>query len=243
MFPLLAALGCAPDPAPMAPPAAEACAEARAEACTEDVKKWKRAEAILRDWPARGRFKAEAQAPGTVVFVGDSILANWAESPEGFFPGEPYVDRGIKLQTTSQMLVRFRGDAVLPGVAAVLLHGGANDITGLRDAITDAEVVGNLASMAEIATANHIRVIVGTMLPIGPSAEKRRPSARVLAINEGLRALVAEKHYALADFHAALVAPDGTLPDTLSDDGVHPNAAAYARMAPVAKAAIRTALR
>jgi hypothetical protein len=48
-----------------------------------------------------------------VVFFGDSITDNWSKPDYGgFFPGKPYVNRGIGGQTTAQMLLRFRADVV-----------------------------------------------------------------------------------------------------------------------------------
>ncbi len=128
-------------------------------------------------------------ATGSVVFVGDSILANWAAAPGEFFLGELYVDRGV----------RFRGDVVTPGTSVVLIQGGA--------------------------------------------AQARHPNPRILAINAALATFARERHHALADFHAVVVAPDGRMSSTLYDDGLQPNAAGYAAMAPVAKAAIGAAMR
>src|ERR1035437_9638326 len=47
-----------------------------------------------------------------VVFLGDDITDLWGQGSAKFFPGEPYLNRGIARQTTAQMLVRFHQDVV-----------------------------------------------------------------------------------------------------------------------------------
>src|SRR5437870_3774610 len=97
-----------------------------------------RLETRLRDWPALARYrdankKIDASAKGEhrVVFMGDSITDSW-QSPKygGFFPGKPYVDRGISGQTTPQMLVRFRADVIALRPRFVLILAGTNDLAG-----------------------------------------------------------------------------------------------------------------
>ncbi len=45
-----------------------------------------------------------------------------------FFPGKPYVNRGISGQTTPQMLVRMYPDVIDLKPAAVVILAGTNDI-------------------------------------------------------------------------------------------------------------------
>ena len=74
-----------------------------------------RAQKILKDWANLGRYSAEnasVSAPATgekrVAFMGDSITDAWGRRYGKFFPGKPYINRGISGQTTPQMLIRFR---------------------------------------------------------------------------------------------------------------------------------------
>ena len=67
--------------------------------------------------------------------MGDSITEGWgqkgtATSPDRaeFFPGKPYINRGISGQTTPQMLVRFRQDVIDLKPKVVMLLAGTNDI-------------------------------------------------------------------------------------------------------------------
>ena len=117
--------------APTQQPAAQMSAgsEAKMEA---DYAKMK---AELQDWAQLGRYRAADQAlpatqPGRVVFYGDSITDAWEQNGGSFFPGKPYVNRGISGQTTPQMLVRFRQDVVDLHPEAVVILAGTNDIAG-----------------------------------------------------------------------------------------------------------------
>jgi len=130
-------------------------------------------DARLRDWPALARYRdanrnlpAPAAAEGRVVFMGDSITDLW-QQPRfgGFFPGKPYVDRGISGQTTPQMLIRFRPDVIDLKPRAVVILAGTNDIAGNTGPMTDEEIEGNLQSMAELAKAHGIRVVLASITP------------------------------------------------------------------------------
>lgn len=136
---------------------------------------WERAhqEQLRTDWPWLARFneadlKLPAPAPGEnrVVFMGDSITEGWHfEGPEGSFPGKPYINRGISGQTSPQMLVRFRQDVVELQPKVVVILAGTNDIAGNTGPMTLEQTEDNLASMSDLATANHIRVVLCSVLP------------------------------------------------------------------------------
>jgi hypothetical protein len=112
----------------------------------------------LRDWPNLARYREDnrtlpsaAGHNARVVFMGDSITDAWQQPRYGgFFPGKPYVDRGISGQTTPQMLLRFRPDVIDLQPAAVVILAGTNDIAGNTGAMTHEEIQGNLASMSEL---------------------------------------------------------------------------------------------
>jgi lysophospholipase L1-like esterase len=98
-----------------------------------------------------------------VVFMGDSITQGW--KLDAAFPGKPYVNRGISGQTTPQMLVRFRQDVIDLKPKVVVILAGTNDIAGNTGPMTLEQTEGNLASMAELAAANGIRVVLCSVLP------------------------------------------------------------------------------
>src|SRR5437870_497382 len=73
---------------------------------------------LLADWAGLIRYGSEnteqpkPKGEDRVVFLGDEITENWGQGSAKFFPGKPYFNRGIKGQTTPQMLVRFRQDVI-----------------------------------------------------------------------------------------------------------------------------------
>src|SRR6202007_2773586 len=125
-------------------------------------KKMEALDTRLKDWPELSRYReanAKVTAPGKdeerVVFMGDSITDGW-QRPQfgGFFPGKPYIDRGIGGQTTPQMLLRFRPDVIALQPRVVVILAGTNDIAGNTGPLTLEETEGNLASMSELAHAH-----------------------------------------------------------------------------------------
>jgi lysophospholipase L1-like esterase len=214
---------------------------------------------LRTDWPNLKRFHGDDAALPTptagekrVVFMGDSITEAWlhngvpASQPDpGFFPGKPYVNRGISGQTTPQMLLRFRQDVIDLKPSAVVIFAGTNDIAGNTGDMTPEQTEGNLTSMAELAHANGIRVVLCSILPAFdfPWKRGREPAPKVVALNSWIKAYAASHGYVYVDFHSAMVDGRGGLPVTLSKDGVHPNKAGYDIMNPLVEAGIAKVLR
>lgn len=217
-----------------------------------------RTEAMLKDWPNLKRFHEEdmalaAPAPDEkrVVFMGDSITEGWMNhgtgaSPEhpGFFPGKPWLDRGISGQTTPQMLLRFRQDVIDLKPSAVVIFAGTNDIAGNTGDMTAEQTEANLMSMAELARAHNIRVVLCSILPAYdfPWRPGREPAPKIVAINKWIKDYAESNGDVYVDFYSAMVDSRGGLPANLSHDGVHPNAAGYAIMNPLVEAGIAKAL-
>lgn len=205
---------------------------------------------MLTDFPWLERFKEEnvklgppAAGENRVVFMGDSITEGWHLDQS--FPGKPYVNRGISGQTTPQMLVRFRQDVIALKPKAVVILAGTNDIAGNTGPETPEQIEGNLASMAELAQANGIRVVLCSILPAFdyPWQPGLTPAPKIDAINAWLHNYAAEKGFLYVDYHSAMKDARDGLPPELSHDGVHPLPAGYAIMAPLAEAAIDQALK
>jgi len=201
------------------------------------LERYKAADAALAP-PAAGEKR--------VVFMGDSITDGWKiAGPDGSFPGKPYVNRGISGQTTTQMLVRFRQDVIdlEPGVVVIL--AGTNDIAGNTGPMTLEQTEENLASMADLAAANGIQVVLCSILPAFdyPWRPGLEPAPKIATLNQWTKDYAARKGYIYVDYYAAMKDDRGGLPPALSEDGVHPLPAGYAIMAPLVEAGIEQALK
>jgi lysophospholipase L1-like esterase len=229
--------------------------------CAEVKTRLARDEATLRDWPQLARYRDEnakvappAKGENRVVFMGDSITDIW-QNPKfgGFFPGKPYIDRGISGQTTPQMLIRFRPDVIALKPKVVVILAGTNDIAGNTGPMTLDMIEANLASMSDLARAGGIRVVLASLLPVSDYEKTkdgkpivqttRRPPEQIRALNDWMKAYAASNGATYLDYFSAMVDDKGFLKAELSDDGLHPNARGYAVMSPLAEAAIASALK
>ncbi len=211
---------------------------------------WRQHDALmLSDFPWLAHFRDEdaklgPPAPGEnrVVFMGDSITEGWHLDQS--FPGKPYINRGISGQTSPQMLIRFRQDVIHLAPKVVVILAGTNDIAGNTGPETQEQIEDNLASMADLAHANHIGIVLCSVLPAVDFWWHRGldPAPKIDALNTWIKTYAAQKGYAYVDFHSATKDAQDGLPPTLSKDGVHPLPAGYAIMAPLAEAGIEKAL-
>jgi lysophospholipase L1-like esterase len=220
-----------------------------------------RLENRLRDWPALARYRndnakvaAPAKGEHRVVFMGDSITDSW-DDPKygGFFPGKPYVDRGISGQTTPQMLIRFRPDVVALHPEVVVILAGTNDLAGNTGPATLEVIEDNLVSMADLAKANHISVVLASILPVSDYEKSKdgqpiirttqRPPEKIVALNDWMKKYAAENKMIYLDYFSSMIDAKGLLKDELSEDGLHPNTKGYEVMAPLAERAIALALK
>jgi lysophospholipase L1-like esterase len=199
------------------------------------------------DWANLCRYREidhAAEQPLHTVFIGDSITEWWLPTaPALFAPG--VIDRGISGQTSGQMLVRFYQDVVRLHPRVVHILGGTNDIAGNGGPTSPDEYANAVLAMVDMARANGIAVVLGAIPPAGAFGWRTgfRPAAQIVAINIWLRALAQQRGLAFADYHSAMAGPDGAMKPGLSSDGVHPNAAGYAVMLPIARAALDQAER
>ncbi len=207
-------------------------------------------EQMKNDWPWLGRFKEDdlklgppAPSEDRVVFMGDSITIGWHLDQS--FPGKPYINRGISGQTTPQMVLRFHQDVIALKPKVVIILAGINDIAGNTGPMTVEQTENNFAAMAEMATANHIKVVLCAVLPAFdfPWRPGQTPIPSELALNAWIKAYAAEKGHVFVDYYSPMKDERGGLPASLSHDGVHPLPAGYAVMAPLAEAGIEAALK
>ena len=141
-----------------------------------------------QDWANLKRFQQEnselmlAKAhEHRVVLMGNSITEGWLSIRPEFFKNKPYVNRGISGQTTPQMLVRFRQDVINLKPSTVVLLAGINDIAENTGPSTIEMIANNIISMAELAKANQINVIICSVLPANhfPWRQSIKPAEKV----------------------------------------------------------------
>lgn len=214
--------------------------------------KLQEAQKELQDWPNLGRYQAAneeltaAPVKDRVVFLGDSITDAWGRQQGSvFFPGKPYVNRGISGQTTPQMVLRFQQDVVSLKPAVVLILAGTNDIAGNTGPTTNEQIEDNFKSMIAIARQNHIEVVLASLTPAFdyPWRPGVDPVKRILALNAWIKQEAADQGLVFLDYFAAMADGRNGMKAELTVDGVHPNAAGYRVMAPLAEGAIAEALK
>jgi len=200
------------------------------------------------DWANLARYRDAngALAPTDsrrVVFMGDSITEGWGKG--AFIHANPhFVDRGISGQTAPQMLVRFRSDVLRLKPAVVHIMAGTNDIAGNTGPETENEAFGYIVSMVQLATANHIKVVLASVPPAADFWWKHGvdPAPKIRSLNIRLKNYARRHDIPYADYWHVLATSGGAMNARYADDGVHPNARGYEAMRPIAQAAIARAM-
>lgn len=216
-------------------------------------------ERTFNDWPFLAKYREANKLlapplPGEtrVVFMGDSITEGWGQKATSttpdrgeFFPGKPYINRGISGQTTPQMLVRFRQDVVALKPKVVVLLAGTNDIAENTGKETLEEIGNNIASMSDLARANGIRVVLCSVLPASDFHWHKglEPAPKIKELNSWLKEYAAKNGFVFVDYYSSVANSEGGFKAALSPDGVHPNKAGYELMAPLAETGIAEALK
>jgi lysophospholipase L1-like esterase len=203
---------------------------------------------LALDWAQQCRYRKEnanlsVPLGQRIVFIGDSITDAWKALDPSLFTAD-ILDRGISGQTTGQMLLRFRSDVLDLKPSVVHIMAGTNDIAGNTGPTSLARIQGNIESMVELAKRHGIRVVLGSIPPARhfwwrPEID---PADKISAMNAWLREYSKNEHLLFVDYFSVLSDEQRGLKSSLSEDGVHPNAAGYAAMRPLAEVALRQAL-
>jgi lysophospholipase L1-like esterase/dienelactone hydrolase len=203
---------------------------------------------VHNDWAWLSKYsdantKVAPLAPGEkrVIFMGNSITENWSNMDPAYFKDNGYISRGIGGQVSAQMLVRFREDVINLKPLAVVIEAGTNDFAQNRGYIAPENIFGNIVSMCELAKANGIKPIIGSVLPATefPWHRGLEPAEKIVALNTMLKAYATKNHFTYIDYWSAMVNDKKGLKVELAQDGlVHPNLAGYKVMEPLAKEAI-----
>jgi lysophospholipase L1-like esterase len=204
------------------------------------------------DWANLSRYRNANSKLGLpvkgekrVVFMGNSITDFWIVSDSSFFYGKNYIDRGISGQTTPQMLIRFKQDVVNLKPSVVVILAGINDIAGNTGPSTLEMIEDNLSSMAEVAMANGIKVVLSSVLPAYdfPWHPGMEPAEKVVKLNVWIKSFAESHKCVYLDYFTTMSDEKHALKSELTTDGVHPNKAGYKVMEPLAEAAIQKALK
>jgi lysophospholipase L1-like esterase len=205
-----------------------------------------------QDWANLDRYKSENAKLGPplkgekrIVFMGNSITEGWGSLDPEFFKGKHYINRGISGQTTPQMLVRFRADVINLKPTVVVILAGTNDIAGNTGSSTLEMIEDNLTSMAELAKANGILVILSSVLPVFdyPWKPGMNPVVKIAKLNEWIKHYANQHGLIYLDYYSSMADERKGLKSAYTIDGVHPNEAGYKIMAPLTEEAIAKALK
>lgn len=206
---------------------------------------------LLLDWAALTRYGSDNSElkpvkPGEnrVVFLGDEITEMWGEGKTPFFPGKPYLNRGVTRQTAAQLLVRFRQDVILVKPKVVVIQTGSNDIASVMGPSPEATIAEHIESMVELAKLHGIRVVLASVTPVCDCTQKlssRRPAGKILGLNNWIKGYAERSGAVYLDYYSALAQGRQMKPE-FTVDGFLPNDAGYAILAPLAEQAIALAL-
>jgi lysophospholipase L1-like esterase len=224
------------------PPKSDSNCEQRADI----MYKW------LQDWPNLARYEQADETmtrtsdPQRVIFMGDSITDGWDLAK--WFPGKPYVNRGIGGQTTPQMLLRFQQDVIELHPSAVVILAGTNDIAGNTGPMTLEQTENNFAAMVAIAQAHRIGVVIQSVMPVNDYTEQskrffaERPMDKIRTLNGWLKDFAKRENLVYVDYFTPMVDEHGLLRRDLANDGLHPNDTGYAMMVKLLQPAIDSVL-
>jgi lysophospholipase L1-like esterase len=224
------------------PPKANCCLQSQAQSLADQLQDWNQLGRYHED---NARLKSLPDDPARVVFMGDSITDMW--KLDKYFPGKPYINRGIGGQTTSQMLVRMYPDVIDLHPAAMVIFAGTNDIARNTGPMTLKMIQNNFRAMADLAQAHKIKLILCSLTPVSDYTMRKqtgsRPPSEIILLNDWLKKFAQEIHAEFVDYYAAITDEKGFLKEGYSMDGLHPNEKGYDLMAPLVQAAIDRVLK
>ena len=204
-----------------------------------------------QDWANLKRFQKENETllmktkdKNRVVFMGNSITEGWINTHPEFFTKNPYVCRGISGQTTPQMLIRFRQDVIDLNAKVVVILAGTNDIAGNTGYSTLEMIMDNIKSMAELAAANKIRVVLCSVLPAYdyPWRKGLEPNIKIPQLNKMIKAYAEDRKFTYLDYFSVMADERNAMKAEYTSDGVHCTSAGYDLMESLVVPAISKAL-
>ena len=197
------------------------------------------------DWANLARYEDDNLKVGLpkkderrVVFMGDSITEEWSNLYPEYFTEKGYINRGIGGQTTPQMLIRFKPDVVDLKPEIVVVLAGTNDIAGNTGPSNAKMITDNIFSMAEIAKAHQMKVVLSSILPVYEydwAKEIKDLPSTIQAVNEALKQYASDHELIYLDYFSSMVDERQGLNSDYTSDGVHPNESGYILMSSLAE--------
>ena len=199
------------------------------------------------DWPNLKRYRQEnhdlrstVNSRKRIVFMGDSITEGWPGLYPEFFKNKDHINRGISGQTTPQMLIRFKPDVIDLSPSTVVILAGTNDIAENTGPSNVKMITDNIFSMADLASAHKIDIILCSILPVYEYSWKKIADVPpyIHEVNTMLKDYCSKKSFQYIDYFSAMANEKKGLGEDLSEDGVHPNEKGYKIMSRVAESVL-----
>ena len=198
-----------------------------------------------QDWANLGYYEQQnkqltkpSENGKRIVFIGDSITEEWGHLYPEFFSNNLYINRGIGGQTTPQILIRFKPDAIDLYPDVINIFAGTNDIAGNTGLSTVKMITDNIFTMAEVAIMKNIKVIISSILPVKNypwSEDITDAPSKINSINEIIKEYVNKNNLYYIDYFSHMVDENEGLKSKYTYDGVHPNKTGYKLMSGVAE--------
>lgn len=191
-------------------------------------KRFRSGENVYHDFKVAQFARENAdETKGGVVFVGDSIT-DFCDLDK-YYPGLDAVNRGIAGDLTIGLQRRMNESIFDLEPRLVVLLIGVNDLG--RRYKPDAVVKNIFDIISEIREVlPDTEIILQSVYPVNEKWGKayfKRVAPGVIEVNNALSAGEAEYGYTYVDVYSELVDERGSLPDALTEDGLHPNAECY----------------
>lgn len=173
-----------------------------------------------------------------IVFIGSSIIAYW--DFEAYFKDEPFINRGICDNNSSDLLNRFNDDVIILEPKAVVIYIGANDIKqGLSIELT----INNLQQMIKLSYENNIKPLVLTVAPIdysnNPALEFSHPSIRIKKMIKAVIHTCINNNTPYIDLnYQIMIESNDIISSLLCSDGLHFNKKGYDILSQLVKSEI-----
>ena len=201
-----------------------------------------------QDWANLGyyeqqnkQFTKPSENGKRIVFIGDSITEEWGHLYPEYFSNNLYINRGIGGQTTPQILIRFKPDAIDLYPDVINIFAGTNDIAGNTGLSTVKMITDNIFTMAEVAIMKNIKVIISSILPVKNypwNEDITDAPSKINSINEIIKEYVNKNNLYYIDYFSHMVDENEGLKSKYTYDGVHPNKTGYKLMSGIAEKVI-----